>query len=88
MRLGRSLRNESPGLQGGDYSRSRVSTVNRLLSLVTPDDPNLSRYNRSEGPIVPDRLYLSCWIPVFNESNMLRHFGRKLSLFPYSKLAK
>ena len=37
---------------------------------------------------MPDRLYLSCWIPGFNESNMLRHFGRMLSLFPYSKLAK
>ncbi len=37
---------------------------------------------------MPDRLYLSCWIPGFNESNMLRHFGRLLALFPYSKLAK
>jgi hypothetical protein len=37
---------------------------------------------------VPDRLYLSSWIAGFNESNMLRHFGRMLSLFPYSKLAK
>jgi hypothetical protein len=37
---------------------------------------------------VPDRLYLSSWIPGFNDSNMLRHFGRLLSLFPYSKLAK
>jgi hypothetical protein len=37
---------------------------------------------------VPDRLYLSCWIPGFNETTMLRHFGRMLSLFPYSKLAK
>lgn len=35
-----------------------------------------------------DRLYLSCWITGFNESNMLRHFGRMLALFPYSKLAK
>lgn len=37
---------------------------------------------------MPDRLYLSCWIPGFNETTMLRHFGRMLSLFPYSKLAK
>jgi hypothetical protein len=37
---------------------------------------------------VSDRLYLSCWIPGYNESNMLRHFGRMLALFPYSKLAK
>lgn len=37
---------------------------------------------------MPDRLYLSCWIPGFDQSNMLRHFGRMLSLFPYSKLAK
>jgi hypothetical protein len=35
-----------------------------------------------------DRLYLSCWIPGYNSSNMLRHFGRMLALFPYSKLAK
>ncbi len=35
-----------------------------------------------------DRLYLSCWISGYNSSNMLRHFGRMLSLFPFSKLAK
>jgi hypothetical protein len=37
---------------------------------------------------MPDRLYLSCWFPGFNESNMLRHYGRMVSLFPFSKLAK
>jgi hypothetical protein len=37
---------------------------------------------------VSDRLYLSCWIPGYNQTNMLRHFGRMLSLFPFSKLAK
>jgi len=35
-----------------------------------------------------DRLYLSCWISGFDESNMLRHFARMLALFPYSKLSK
>ncbi len=35
-----------------------------------------------------DRLYLSCWISGYNASNMLRHFGRMLSVFPFSKLAK
>lgn len=35
-----------------------------------------------------DRLYLSCWLSGYNESNMLRHFGRLLALFPFSKLAK
>ncbi|HVO97650.1 MAG TPA: hypothetical protein VMT15_06260 [Bryobacteraceae bacterium] len=35
-----------------------------------------------------DRLYLSCWISGYNSSNMLRHFGRMLGLFPFSKLAK
>ena len=35
-----------------------------------------------------DRLYLSCWIAGYNDSNMLRHFLRLLGLFPYSKLAK
>jgi len=34
-----------------------------------------------------DRLYLSLWIRNFDESNMLRHFEKALSLFPFSKLA-
>ncbi len=34
-----------------------------------------------------DRLYLSLWIRNFDESNMLRHFEKMLSLFPFSKLA-
>jgi hypothetical protein len=46
------------------------------------------RYNRNKGPIVSDRLYLSCWLPGYNQSTMLRHFGRMLALFPFSKLAK
>jgi hypothetical protein len=36
---------------------------------------------------MPDRLYLSCWIRGYNESNMLRHFEKMLGLFPFSKLA-
>jgi hypothetical protein len=36
---------------------------------------------------MPDRLYLSCWIRGYNESNMLRHFEKMLELFPFSKLA-
>jgi hypothetical protein len=36
---------------------------------------------------VSDRLYLSLWIRNFDESNMLRHFEKMLSLFPFSKLA-
>jgi hypothetical protein len=35
-----------------------------------------------------DRLYLSCWVRGFNETNMLRHFGKMLELFPSSKLAQ
>ena len=35
-----------------------------------------------------DRLYLSCWVREFNESNMLSHFQKLLSLFPYSQLAR
>jgi len=35
-----------------------------------------------------DRLYLSCWIRGFNESNLLRHFGKMLDLFPFSKLTQ
>ena len=35
-----------------------------------------------------DRLYFSCWISGYAETNMLRHFGRMLALFPFSKLAK
>ncbi len=35
-----------------------------------------------------DRLYLSCWVRGFSDSNMLRHFGKLLERFPFSKLAK
>ncbi len=35
-----------------------------------------------------DRLYLSCWIRGFNESNMLQHFEKLLETFPFSKLSK
>ena len=35
-----------------------------------------------------DRLYLSCWIRGFDESNMLRHFEKLLGLFPFSQLAQ
>ncbi|HYV62456.1 MAG TPA: hypothetical protein VE958_07265 [Bryobacteraceae bacterium] len=34
-----------------------------------------------------DRLYFSCWIQGFSDSNMLRHFGKLLDAFPFSKLA-
>jgi hypothetical protein len=37
---------------------------------------------------MPDRLYLSCWIRGFNDSTMLGHFEKLLTLFPFSKLAK
>jgi len=35
-----------------------------------------------------DRLYLSCWPLGFNESSMLRQFGKLLEVFPFSKLAQ
>jgi len=35
-----------------------------------------------------DRLYLSCWVQGFSDSNLLRHFGKMLDAFPFSKLAK
>lgn len=35
-----------------------------------------------------DRLYLSCWVRGFNESNMLRHYAKLLDVFPFSKLAE
>jgi hypothetical protein len=35
-----------------------------------------------------DRLYLSCWVRGFDESNMLKHYSKLLSVFPFSKLAK
>ena len=35
-----------------------------------------------------DRLYLSCWVRGFSDSNMLRHFGKMLETFPFSKLAQ
>jgi hypothetical protein len=34
-----------------------------------------------------DRLYLSCWAKGYNGTNMLRHFEKMLSVFPFSKLA-
>ena len=38
--------------------------------------------------IVPDRLYFSCRIRGFDESKALRQFGKMLTVFPYSKLAR
>jgi len=35
-----------------------------------------------------DRLYFSGWVRGFSDSNMLRHFGKMLDVFPFSKLAK
>ena len=35
-----------------------------------------------------DRLYLSCWVRGFNESNMLRYYGQLLDVFPFSKLSQ
>jgi hypothetical protein len=35
-----------------------------------------------------DRLYLSCWVRGFSDSNLLRHFGKMLDVFPFSKLSK
>ena len=35
-----------------------------------------------------DRLYLSCWVQGISDSNMLRHFGKMLDVFPFSQLAK
>src|SRR5271165_5718477 len=46
---------------------------------------------RGSGPlqdVMSDRLYLSCWVRGFSESNMLRHFETLVRLFPYSKLAQ
>ena len=35
-----------------------------------------------------DRLYFSCWVRGFSDSNLLRHFGKMLDVFPFSKLDK
>jgi hypothetical protein len=35
-----------------------------------------------------DRLYLSYWLNGFTEANMLRHYEKILSLFPFSRLAR
>ena len=37
---------------------------------------------------MPDRLYLSCWVRGFTETNALRHFAKMLERFPFSILAK
>jgi len=35
---------------------------------------------------MPERVYLSLWIRGFQEGNMLKHYGRMLERFPYSRL--
>ena len=35
-----------------------------------------------------DRLYLSCWLRAFDESNLLLHFAKLLDTFPFSKLSQ
>lgn len=35
-----------------------------------------------------DRLYLSCWVRGFSDSNLLRHFAKMLDVFPFSRLSK
>jgi hypothetical protein len=35
-----------------------------------------------------DRLYFSCWVQGFSDANMLRHCGKMLDVFPFSKLDK
>lgn len=35
-----------------------------------------------------DQLYLSYWLNSFTGANMLRHYGKMLRLFPYSRLWK
>ena len=35
-----------------------------------------------------DRLYLSCWVRGYTESNMLRYYGKLLDVFPFSKLTQ
>lgn len=44
----------------------------------------VTSYNRD----VSDRLYLSCWVHNFNQTNMLRHLENLCGVFPFSKLAK
>lgn len=34
-----------------------------------------------------DRLYLSCWVNGYSETNMLRSFSKLLDAFPFSKLS-
>ena len=43
---------------------------------------------RIQSKWMSDRLYLSCWVRGFSDSNLLRHFGKMLDVFPFSKLAK
>jgi hypothetical protein len=35
-----------------------------------------------------DRLYLSCWVRGFSGESMLRHYGKLLDTFPFSKLSQ
>jgi hypothetical protein len=35
-----------------------------------------------------DRLYLSCWVQSYSAFTMLRHYGKLLETFPFSKLSE
>ena len=35
-----------------------------------------------------DRLYLSCWVTGYSDFTMLRHYGKLLETFPFSKLSE
>jgi hypothetical protein len=35
-----------------------------------------------------DRLYLSCWLRDYSDFTMLRHYGKLLEMFPFSKLSE
>jgi hypothetical protein len=76
-----------------EYTRFHVLTKAPIfVAFLFPKPPNLYQvgdhylpgYNHS----VPDRLYFSCRLRDTGEPRLLQQFGKLLSVFPFSKLAK
>jgi len=76
-----------------EYARFHVLTKTAIfVAFLFAKPPNLYQvgdhllpgYNHS----VPDRLYFSCRLRPGGELQLLQQFGKLLSVFPFSKLAK
>jgi len=70
------------------YPPAKAEIVHTILLALPPDLNQVCNHLfRVQSKSVSDRLYLSCWLRGFSESNLPRHFETLLALFPFSKLA-